>query len=244
MKGDRPLVHDMNYQYHYNKLMHTRLHLQAERLEERRCGAYYERHHIVPKSHGGSNAKENLILLTAREHFLAHWMLWRIHRTRQMAHAFFCMSRDSGGRRLTGAQRDILGKMRVGAYSGANSPRGFKGKNHTPEAKRRMSVSKVGPNNPMSGLGAAHPNYKRTGKNNPNYALDPWKNPAVLRKPAAVWLWDQRDQLFHCWVEMGCPHWYTFGKWACANVGETYQYIPHNFAVMVKWFGKIHNGIV
>lgn len=36
---------------------------------------YYEKHHIVPKSMGGSNKTENLVLLTAREHFVCHWLL-------------------------------------------------------------------------------------------------------------------------------------------------------------------------
>ena len=31
---------------------------------------YYEKHHIQPKSLGGSNKKENLVRLTAREHFI------------------------------------------------------------------------------------------------------------------------------------------------------------------------------
>lgn len=40
---------------------------------------YFEIHHIIPKSIGGLNEKENLILLTAREHFLAHYLLCKIY---------------------------------------------------------------------------------------------------------------------------------------------------------------------
>jgi len=40
---------------------------------------YYENHHIVPKHMGGDNSKDNLVLLTFREHILAHYLLWRIH---------------------------------------------------------------------------------------------------------------------------------------------------------------------
>ena len=40
------------------------------------CGdEYHETHHIVPKCMGGSNDKENLIDLFAREHFEAHRLL-------------------------------------------------------------------------------------------------------------------------------------------------------------------------
>ena len=38
-------------------------------------GTYYELHHILPKSMGGANEKENLILLTLHEHVLAHYLL-------------------------------------------------------------------------------------------------------------------------------------------------------------------------
>ena len=75
----------MNYKWHYDRLMQTR----KNRILE--AGIYYEKHHIVPKSLGGSNSKENLVSLTAREHFLAHWLLYRIHRNKEMALAFNAM---------------------------------------------------------------------------------------------------------------------------------------------------------
>jgi hypothetical protein len=37
--------------------------------------AYVERHHIIPRSIGGNNSKSNLAVLTAREHFICHWLL-------------------------------------------------------------------------------------------------------------------------------------------------------------------------
>lgn len=40
------------------------------------CGnEYHERHHIVPKCMGGTDNKDNLIDLFAREHFEAHRLL-------------------------------------------------------------------------------------------------------------------------------------------------------------------------
>lgn len=42
-------------------------------------GNYYEKHHIIPKSLGGSNNDDNLVLLTAREHYLAHYLLCKIN---------------------------------------------------------------------------------------------------------------------------------------------------------------------
>lgn len=39
------------------------------------CDEYHERHHIIPKCMGGTNDKNNLIDLFAREHFIAHKLL-------------------------------------------------------------------------------------------------------------------------------------------------------------------------
>lgn len=38
-----------------------------------------EKHHILPKSLGGSNSKDNLVLLTPREHFIAHLLLTKMY---------------------------------------------------------------------------------------------------------------------------------------------------------------------
>ena len=82
----------MNYQWHYDRLVSTR------RGRLRKEGDYYERHHIIPKSMGGNNDESNIVLLTAREHFLAHWLLWRIHRNRQTAYAFYTFKHFFSGR--------------------------------------------------------------------------------------------------------------------------------------------------
>lgn len=72
----------MNYQRTYDNLIETRRHRVLEKE------VYYENHHVVMKSMGGTNEPRNLVKLTAREHFLAHWLLWRIHGNRQTAYAF------------------------------------------------------------------------------------------------------------------------------------------------------------
>lgn len=41
---------------------------------------YFEFHHIVPKSISNDNSIENLIPLTGREHFLAHYLLTKIYK--------------------------------------------------------------------------------------------------------------------------------------------------------------------
>lgn len=64
-------------------------------------GTYYENHHITPKCIGGNDDSDNLVLLTAREHFLAHWILTRIHPTEHKliyAWNMFCMETCNGER--------------------------------------------------------------------------------------------------------------------------------------------------
>lgn len=49
------------------------------RGKTRKLTGYKERHHIIPKCMGGGNSKDNLVDLSAREHFIIHWLLHRIY---------------------------------------------------------------------------------------------------------------------------------------------------------------------
>lgn len=60
----------MQYIKHYNKLI--------DRARTRPIpNEYTERHHIIPQSMNGSDDADNIVHLTAREHFLAHLLLWK-----------------------------------------------------------------------------------------------------------------------------------------------------------------------
>jgi hypothetical protein len=63
----------MNYQKIHDQII--------ERAKTRVLIGYKERHHIIPRCMGGTNNKENLIDLTAREHFIIHLLLAEIHNT-------------------------------------------------------------------------------------------------------------------------------------------------------------------
>lgn len=61
-------------------------------LDKKKLEGYYERHHVKPKCLGGGNEKENLVLLTAREHFICHRLLTKIHPdNRNIIYAFWMM---------------------------------------------------------------------------------------------------------------------------------------------------------
>ena len=51
----------------------------VDRARGRTIDGYAEKHHVVPQSLGGSNDKDNLVDLTAREHFICHWLLTKIY---------------------------------------------------------------------------------------------------------------------------------------------------------------------
>ena len=81
----------MNYKRIYTKIIEN-----AAADESNRSGVYTERHHIIPKSLGGSNTKSNLVRLTAREHFICHWLLLKMYpigsfERQKMLFAFMCM---------------------------------------------------------------------------------------------------------------------------------------------------------
>jgi len=225
----------MNYSNHYNLLIASRQAFYQQRSADKRDRIYYERHHILPRCHGGSNKKDNLVLLTAREHYIAHWLLWKIHKDKQMAYSFYCLSYSQHARKLTSRQCDRLRRMRAAAFSGENSPRGFLGKRHTEQAKEEMRRTKLGKNNPMYGLGEQHPNCKRIGDRNPNYGKDPWLCPRILNQPQLVALWNHREQLYIQWKDLGKPHWYRFGKTVVKTLPN---FTPHSFRNMVRWFEK------
>jgi hypothetical protein len=91
--------------------MQDRLDKKPERLLLKKNGEYFEGHHIIPKSKGGSGTSTrpknnpNIVLLTSREHFLAHWLLWRIYRDRSSALAFHKMlSSNKNQNRITSSR--------------------------------------------------------------------------------------------------------------------------------------------
>jgi hypothetical protein len=131
----------MNYQRVYNNIISNARGVLRE--------GYLESHHIIPKCLGGSNDKENLVLLTAREHYICHLLLAKIHNTKQLWYAFAMMTVSSPKHR-----RDVTSRMfeqaklaRSKANSGENNPMFGKPsafKVHTPETREKIRQSKLG----------------------------------------------------------------------------------------------------
>lgn len=61
----------MNYKRIYDSII--------ARAKTRTLIGYTEKHHIIPRCIGGSDAPENMARLTAREHYIAHLLLVKIY---------------------------------------------------------------------------------------------------------------------------------------------------------------------
>ena len=78
----------MNYKSIYEQIINKR---KLDKPE-----GYKEKHHIIPRSLGGTEDLENIIFLTAREHFICHYLLAKIYKKESFAwykmnHAFMMM---------------------------------------------------------------------------------------------------------------------------------------------------------
>lgn len=123
-------------------------------------GVYFEKHHIIPKSLGGNNRKENLVKLTAREHFIVHWLLPKMVVNKQhkwkMLNAFHCMcyrNNDINKRyritnRIFETIKHELSIARREQYKGENNP--MFGKKHSTASKEKMSIKNKGRSHPQT----------------------------------------------------------------------------------------------
>jgi hypothetical protein len=152
----------MNYQRIYNQIIDRAKNENRKKYKN----IYYEQHHIIPKCMGGNENKKNLILLTAREHFIVHWLLIRIYAdNRKLAHAFWAMCNLKGNvldnrimpssrtyseakehRSNLGMSEEQKQKLRkpkrdsskMGKHDKHGTKNPFYGKTHSAEAKQKM----------------------------------------------------------------------------------------------------------
>src|SRR3990167_9315455 len=86
---------EMNYALHYDRLI--------ARARSRTLTGYRERHHVLPRCMGGSDASENLVDLTGEEHYVAHQLLVKMYPTvRSLATAAMWMAKRVTGNKAYG----------------------------------------------------------------------------------------------------------------------------------------------
>lgn len=69
----------MNYTKIYADLCLSRM-----LMDRKRDNTYYENHHYLPESLGGPDTPHNMVLLTPREHYIAHFLLYKIYKQKNM----------------------------------------------------------------------------------------------------------------------------------------------------------------
>ena len=107
---------------------------------------YFEKHHIIPKSLGGSNDDENLVNLTAKEHFICHRLLPKMTTgiaSRSMAYAVWQMTMISGRARykVTARTYDALKKQISKTRKGIPMSEEQKQKLRKPNPETRLKMS-------------------------------------------------------------------------------------------------------
>lgn len=138
-------------------------------LRIRVTGEYYERHHILPRCLGGSNEKKNLCSLTAREHFICHWLLTKFTVGQARHKMIFAWHRLANG---NSKQKSIKVTSRVYAYLKKEFSKAIseyhkgrtvvnKGVPMAERQKRKIAKAKMG------GVGLK-------GKLNPMFGKIPW----------------------------------------------------------------------
>jgi len=143
----------MNYKEIYDNLI-------FKAKEENRIkykGIYYENHHIIPKCLGGGEIKENMVLLTAKEHYICHELLVCIYpHNKKLLYALWRLINPRGkqGYKVSAKSYEKLKKeiaetpiseqarqkMRDNRpdLSGKNNP--MFGKNHSIESLQKMAI--------------------------------------------------------------------------------------------------------
>ncbi len=119
--------------------------------QKRNPTEYTERHHIIPKSLNGDDSTNNIVRLTAREHFVCHLLLTKMVEGKnkiKMYNAAFQMSVSSNNQsryKISSRVYAILKKHKSEAMEGNL----FGSHPMTDETKRKISAAKKG-----------KPNYK------------------------------------------------------------------------------------
>lgn len=115
---------------------------------------YTEKHHIIPKSLGGSNTIDNLAILTAREHFICHRLLTKMttgkHKAKMINAAWALANLKTSHQIRTNINSKTYSILRK---QFAESHAEFRtGKKHTAETRAKISAAHKGRSSTLKGI--------------------------------------------------------------------------------------------
>lgn len=111
---------------------------------------YSETHHIVPRALGGTNASDNLVTLTAREHYICHLLLPKMlekENKYKMLCAILRMAHSNQKDRVKISSRVYertkkeKSKLHSQLFRGKNNP--FYNRKHTQETKEKLRKARA-----------------------------------------------------------------------------------------------------
>ena len=105
---------------------------------------YTEIHHIIPRCIGGNNSKENLIILTAKEHFLAHLLLAKIHGGKLIQAAFMMSNMKRYNSRKYSWLKEVASKINSDRQKEQMKDEKYREKVFTKERGNKISTALKG----------------------------------------------------------------------------------------------------
>ena len=123
---------------------------------------YYEKHHIIPLCCDGTNKKDNLVLLTPEEHYLAHQLLVKIYpKNSGLVFAAVRMTMSPNGKRMNNKLYSWLRKRHSENTILQHKEKkcGMHGKLHSSETKKKMSENNFYNNGGKQLKGEDNPSY-------------------------------------------------------------------------------------
>lgn len=137
-----------------------------EKARDRTLNCYTEKHHIIHRCMGGCDDHDNLVELTAEEHYVAHQLLVKMYpHNNKLIYAanMMCVNATQRNNKAYGWIRrkwiSQISKDRTGTKA-------------TEEQRKKMSESHRGDKNSMYGL---------HGDNHPAYGQKPWRNQITMK---------------------------------------------------------------
>ena len=153
----------MNYLKIYNEIIEN-----AKRRDKLNC--YMERHHIVPKSEGGTDVNDNLVYLTPKEHFIVHKLLYKIEPTNYNRMLSFLMMSNRFDIKWGNLYEEARNNFSKNHHYKTDRVKKIMAKPKTEEHKKKISESNKGKpksKQHIENMKASLPN--RVGKNNGNF---------------------------------------------------------------------------
>lgn len=204
----------MDYKKHYDKLI--------EKAKNRQLSGYKEIHHVIPKCMNGNDEDDNLVELTAEEHYTAHQLLAKIYpdNSKLLISAIYMTGRGTGNKIYGWLRRRWSEKMEKNNPNKNGKARLAYIKKYGKSPDRNWKLSDKGKQ-------AIIDNMKN---NNPNKGTMPWYHPRATKETKQTWLLAN-----------------DFYKWWINNKTKSYSVMAKTFGYpkyggphmnMIKWFRR------